>query len=177
MNMQRLAIDMDEVIADANHRFFSWYERDFNVKIEAGVVHGKHLRDAVPPEHQARVRGYPHVEGFFKDLPVMPGSQEVLLELSKKYEIFIASAAIEFKTSLVHKLEWLEIHFPFISWQNIVFCGDKSIVNADYLIDDHVRNFAGFRGQGILFSAPHNQNETWSPCVNDWYEVADMLLK
>lgn len=144
--MKRIAIDMDEVIADANHRAYEWYERDFNIRIAQDMVAGKYLRDAVPPDHRAKVMQYPHTEGFFKDLPVMPDSQDVILELSKKYEIFIASAAMEFKTSFVHKFEWMKEHFPFIPWTHIVFCGDKSIINADYLIDDHVRHFAHFKG-------------------------------
>ena len=45
-------------------------------------------------------------------------------------------------------------HFPFIPEKNIVFCGDKRVVDADYLIDDEAKHFAGFRGTGILFSAP-----------------------
>jgi len=174
--MQRIAIDMDEVIADANQRFFDWYERDFNLRIEEHLITGKYLRDVVPADHRATVIKYPHTEGFFKDLPVMADSQEVISELSKKYEIFIASAAMEFKTSLVHKLEWLKEHFPFIPWTNIVFCGDKSIIHADYLIDDHVRHFKHFKGQGILFTSPHNMNESWNPRVNSWRQVAELLL-
>ena len=54
--------------------------------------------------------------GFFKDLPVIADSKEVLFELSKKYELFIASAAMEFKYSLLHKHEWMTTHFPFIPW-------------------------------------------------------------
>ncbi len=83
---------------------------------------------------------------------------------------------MEFKYSLLHKHEWLAEHFPFIPWKNIVFCGDKSIINADYLIDDHAHHFKHFRGQGILFSSPHNLNEDWNPRVNNWKEVAGLLL-
>jgi 5'-nucleotidase len=175
--MPRIAIDMDEVIADTTQQMFNWYERDFNLKFELERMQGKHLKDAVPTEHRLHVQQYPHTEGFFKEIPVMPGSQEALLKLSQKYEIFIASAAMEFKTSLVHKLEWMGAHFPFISWKNIVFCGDKSIINADYLIDDHVRNFKGFAGKGILFNAPHNYNELWPHRVNNWQEVEEFFLK
>jgi len=174
--MQRIAIDMDEVIADAYHRFFEWYERDFNDRLDPDLCRGKYLRDVVPADQRTHVMKYAHTDGFFKDLPVMPDSQEVILALSKKYEIFIASAAMEFKTSLVHKLEWMNEHFPFIPWNNIVFCGSKSIINADYLIDDHIRNFKGFEGQGILFTSPHNVHEAWSPRVNNWQEVAALLL-
>lgn len=174
--MERIAIDMDEVIADANHRFYEWYERDFNIRITDEQIHGKYMRDIVHADHREKVIQYLHTDGFFKDLPVMADSQQVIQELSKKYEIFIASAAMEFKTSFVHKYEWLHEHFPFIPWTHIVFCGNKSILDADYLIDDHARHFKHFRGQGILFSSPHNLNESWNPRVNNWKEVADMLL-
>jgi len=167
---------MDEVIADANHRFFDWYKRDFDLTITEEQMRGKHFREIVPESHREKVFQYPHTEGFFQNLPVMADSQQVIYDLSKKYELFIASAAMEFKYSLLHKHEWLSEHFPFIPWKNIVFCGDKSIINADYLIDDHVHHFKHFRGQGILFSSPHNLNEGWNPRVNSWKEVAGLLL-
>ena len=38
--------------------------------------------------------------------------------------------------------------------QNIVFCGDKSIIRADFMIDDNIPNLKAFVGQGIVFTAP-----------------------
>jgi 5'(3')-deoxyribonucleotidase len=70
----------------------------------------------------------------------------------------------------------MKAHFPFIPWTHIVFCGDKSIIRADYLIDDRSRHFKHFMGQGILFTSPHNVHETWTPRVNNWQEVAALLL-
>ena len=65
------------------------------------------------------------------------------------------------------KFRWLQRHFPFIPPSHIVFCGDKSIVDADYLIDDRSRHFTRFKGEPLLFSAPHNAGETairaWRP--------------
>lgn len=172
--MKRIAIDMDEVIADANHRFSEWYERDYKIKINHEP--GKYFRECVPPDHHDIVRQYIFTEGFFKDMKVIEDSQEVVEKLSKKYELFITTAAMEFPTSFVHKYEWLKQHFPFIPWTHIVFCGDKSILNADYLIDDHAYHFKKFTGQGILFTSPHNLNEKWNPRVNNWKEVERMLL-
>ena len=57
-----------------------------------------------------------------------------------------------------------------------MFCGDKSILNADYLIDDNAYNFDGFRGEGLLFDAPHNALEMRYRRVRGWQEVADILL-
>jgi 5'(3')-deoxyribonucleotidase len=174
--MKRIAIDMDEVIADANLRIIDWYERDFSRRITFEELHGKSFMDVVLPEHRPKIREYLHTDGFFKDMAVIENSQEVIAELSKKYEIFITTAAMEFPTSFVHKYEWMKEHFPFIPWSHIVFCGDKSIINADYLIDDRSRHFKHFRGQGILFTSPHNVLEDWNPRVNNWKEVADLLL-
>jgi 5'(3')-deoxyribonucleotidase len=57
----------------------------------------------------------------------------------------------------------------------MVFCGDKNVVNADILIDDRSRHFAGFRGKGILFTAPHNVAETQHLRANNWNEVLEIL--
>ena len=57
-----------------------------------------------------------------------------------------------------------------------MFCGDKSILRAEYLIDDMPRYLRAFDGQGILFSAPHNVGETGFPRVENWLEVEEYLL-
>lgn len=176
MAKQRIAIDMDEVMADSIGRFFEWYERDHLIKLELDKLHGKRVHEIVGDDHRDLVRAYPHQEFFFKDLKVMPDSQEVIRRLSERYEIFIATAAMEFQYSFVDKYNWLKTHFEFIPWRNFVFCGDKSIINADFLIDDHSFNFNGFRGEGILFTAPHNVHETGHRRVNTWREVEAMFL-
>jgi 5'(3')-deoxyribonucleotidase len=62
-------------------------------------------------------------------------------------------------------------HFPFIAPSRIVFCGDKSIIDADYLIDDQPRHFARFKGRALLFSAPHNAADTRYERVGSWADV------
>jgi 5'(3')-deoxyribonucleotidase len=57
-----------------------------------------------------------------------------------------------------------------------VFCGDKSILLADYLIDDTFRHLERFKGQGILFSAPHNAAVTGFRRVASWREIEDFFL-
>jgi len=75
------------------------------------------------------------------------------------------------------KFRWLREHFSFIPTSNIVFCGDKEIIDADYLIDDRSRHFARFRGTGILFTAPHNADERGYLRANNWNEVLGILMK
>lgn len=169
--MKRLAIDMDEVVADAYGRFFEWYERDYGIRIDPASTYGKRAHEVVAPEHREIVRNYPFQPGFFVDLPVMEGAVEVIRELNERFEVFFVSAAMQFKHSLFEKSEWLDQHFPFIKWPYRVFCGYKYIIDADYLIDDHVFNLKTFKGQGILYTSPHNVHQNGYPRVNNWAEV------
>ena len=78
---------------------------------------------------------------------------------------------MEFRNSFEDKYDWLQQHFPFIHWKNVIFCGDKSIIDADYMIDDHVFNLKTFKGHGILFTASHNIHESAYTRVNNWLDV------
>ncbi|MDF9794800.1 5'(3')-deoxyribonucleotidase [Catalinimonas alkaloidigena] len=80
-------------------------------------MHGKFLEQAIKAEHSQVVREYLFEADFFKDLEVMPESEEVIRAMHKRYEIFIVSAAMEFPDSLWHKYNWLQ-EYPFLRWKN-----------------------------------------------------------
>ncbi|MHB1922040.1 MAG: 5' nucleotidase, NT5C type [Chitinophagaceae bacterium] len=174
--METLAIDMDEVIADPTSRLVDWYERDFGIRLTEDQLLGKHVREAVPSQHAPIIFSYLNTPGFFQDLPVLRDSKEVLEELQKKYQLFIVSAALEFPNSLKDKVDWLKLHFPFISWQQICLCGNKGIIQTDIMVDDHSRNFKFFKGRKILFTAHHNIFEQGYERVNNWEEASKILL-
>lgn len=167
---------MDEVLADTLAQFIRYYNEEHGAAFTKQSVEGKKFCDAVPQEHKEKVQGYPLNPGFFRDIPVMSQSQDTVAALSESYEVFIATAAMEYPTSFAPKYEWLKKHFPFIQDSHIVFCGDKSIVCADYLIDDSPRHFSRFKGEGILFTASHNIREERYYRVNNWEEVRRKFL-
>jgi 5'(3')-deoxyribonucleotidase len=173
--MARIAIDMDGVMADTAQQFINYYEQRYGVKIDRESLNGHPEADGFPHE-KGIIRSFLFEPGFFRTKPVIKDSQEVIKALYDKHEVFIVSAAIEFPGSLTEKLDWLQEHYPFISWQNIVFCGSKTIVQADYMIDDHVKNLQHFKGEALMFTAPHNINETAYKRVNSWEEVGKLLL-
>jgi len=171
--MERIAVDMDGVLADTIEQFFQFDERDFGRRRRMEEIIGKPESVGFP-----NARKYVHTKDFFRTAPVMKESKAILSNLNERYEIFIVSAAVEFPQSLSEKYEWLSEHFPFISWQQIVFCGSKTIVEADIMIDDHFKNLDPFKGQTILFSQPHNllQHSNKHRRVESWSEIADILL-
>jgi 5'(3')-deoxyribonucleotidase len=167
---------MDEVIADAVSEHLLRYNREFSERVTTADLKGKWLFDIVSIDRHAALEGYLRSDDFFAVLDVMPHSQRVLRDLQKHYEIFIATAAMEVPTSFGAKYEWLGRHFPFIAPSHIVFCGDKSILKADYLIDDNPRQLQRFAGEGILFNAHHNVNVTGYRRVNDWLDIERLFL-
>ncbi len=167
---------MDEVIADAVAEHLLRYNRDHEDQITKEDLHGKWLWDVVALDRHPKLEEYLRSEDFFAVLDVMPESQRVIEALQKKYEVFIATAAMEVPTSFAAKYMWLGRHFPFIPPSHIVYCGDKGILRADYLIDDNPRQLRRFEGEGILYSSPHNVNVTGYKRVNDWLEVETLFL-
>ncbi len=166
---------MDEVLADPLHKFIQLYHRDFGIPLDLRLEAGNEIYHHVPEHINHKWHDYINEKGFFRDLPVIEGSVEAVKKLQEKHEVYIVSAAMEFRNSLEDKLDWLADHFPFISWKNIVFCGEK-IVNVDVMIDDRAKNFSNFKGRPLLFTSPHNLLLTQYERVNNWQEALEKLL-
>jgi 5'(3')-deoxyribonucleotidase/uncharacterized protein with PQ loop repeat len=172
----RIAIDMDEVMADALAEHIRRYNALFGARFATGDLCGRRLEDCVPPSRREAVEAMLDAS-FFTDLAVMPDSQEVIRELAARHDVFIVTAAMDVPSSFDAKFRWLQRHFPFIPPAQIVFCGDKGIIDVDYLIDDCARHFAGFKGRPLLFSAPHNAAESRYPRVDSWKAVREVFAQ
>jgi 5'(3')-deoxyribonucleotidase/uncharacterized protein with PQ loop repeat len=170
----RIAIDMDEVMADALGEHIRRYNEAFGAAVTREELHGRHLEEYVPA-HQRRAVEALLDASFFAGLEPMPGCIEVVRDLTERYDVFIVTAAMDVPCSFEAKYQWLRRHFPFIPPSQIVFCGDKCIVDADYLIDDRARHFARFKGKPVLFSAPHNALEARFPRVASWAEIEQLF--
>lgn len=173
----RIAIDMDEVIADTLGHVLSAYNEAFGETLTMKDLETHRLEDLVPDDRREALSRLVLAPGFFRTIPVVPHSQEVVRALTARYEVFIATAAMEVPTSFADKFEWLDEHFPFIPPSHRVFCGDKGVLDVDYLIDDSARQFANFRGTPLLFSAPGNREEKGYLRVATWEDVRHLLLK
>lgn len=167
---------MDEVMADAIAEHLLRYNRDYEEQLTVADLEGKWLWQVVSSDRHNALEAYLRSEDFFENLAVMPDSQRVLQRLQQNYEVFIATAAMEIPTSFAQKYRWLEKHFPFIPPAQIVYCGDKGILRADYLIDDNPRQLRRFEGTGILYSSPHNATVTGFKRVKNWLEVEKLFL-
>ncbi|WP_162632687.1 MULTISPECIES: 5'-3'-deoxyribonucleotidase [Paraliobacillus] len=166
---------MDDVLADPLSKHLEIFNKRYDERISMQDLRGKYLTE-IRPQLEEEIISILNEPNFFRDLGVIEDSQEVLKELTQYYEVFIVTAAMELPTSFSAKYEWLKQHFSFLNPNHFVFCGDKSIVDADYLIDDNPKHFKRFKGQGILFNSPYNIYETGYYRVNNWKEVRSYFL-
>ena len=147
-----LFVDMDEVIADTYGAHIELYNAEFNGELTTELCSGSEVWRMVPEAHQDSVRKHATRRGFFRNLKLIPGSQEILSKLASKHEVYIASAAMQFPNSLEEKSEWLDEYFPFIPWQNRILCGHKHVLKGDILIDDSFsRGQPDFEGKWMHF--------------------------
>ncbi|WP_218047308.1 5' nucleotidase, NT5C type [Staphylococcus pasteuri] len=175
MSRKKIAIDMDEVLADTLGAIIDAVNERANLGITVESLNGQKLKHVIP-EHDGLVTEILREPGFFRHLKVMPNAQEVVEKLNQQYDVYIATAAMDVPTSFHDKYEWLLEHFPFLDPQHFVFCGRKNIINADYLIDDNPRQLAIFEGESIMYTAVHNVNNDDYRRVIGWKEVEDLFL-
>jgi len=174
--MERVLVDMDEVIADPMGEMISWYRKEYSLGVDYHAMLGGSWIKGFPQQHQGIIRERLMSPGFFRHLPVMADSIEVLKKMNEVYEVFIVSAATEFPNSLKDKLEWLLENFPFFSWKQLALCGDKRLVSGDYMIDDHIKNLQHFRGKTYLFTSAHNLDIQGYDRITNWQDAATIFL-
>jgi 5'(3')-deoxyribonucleotidase len=169
---KQILVDMDGVLADVYSQFIKLEKLETGIEINTDDIIGKLESDAFP-------HGDKHVNsiGFFRNAPTIKGSVEGLEYLNNKYKILIVSSATKFPNSLKEKIEWLNEYYPFISWEQMIFCGQKKSIEGDIMIDDHPKNLDTFEGEKIIFTQPHNAliDHFYYKRVNNWTEIFDLL--
>ena len=168
----QVLVDMDGVLADVYGQFIKMEYRDSGIRLNREDLCGKSEEEAFPSFNRL-VREI----GFFRTAPLMEDSVEGLKLLNDKYNVLIVSSATEFPGSLIEKQQWLNEHFPFITWEQMIFCGRKDSIKGDIMIDDHLKNLRYFEGRKVLFSQPHNmcvQDQMYQR-VTGWKDIMEML--
>lgn len=171
--MERLLIDMDGVLANVYAQFIRYVKRDLGITLKLDDLAGVIEREAFVNHDK-----YVHSKYFFRNALPVEDSIETVRALNQKYEVFIISSATEFPPSLTEKMRWIERHFPFIGWEQVILCGRKDILLGDIMIDDHFKNLDNFGGKTLLFTQPHNLGKDPKSHirVSGWKEIGQLLL-
>lgn len=164
---KQILVDMDGVLADVYAQFINYEYKNTGTLMRIEDMDGK------PEFSFPSFRRYVMTPGFFRTAPLISGCVEGLRFLNEHCRVLIVSSATEFPQSLPEKQAWLNEHFPFITWQQMIFCGSKNSIQGDVMIDDHPKNLCHFPGVRIMFPQPHNSRSEVenSIRVSDWKEI------
>ena len=168
-----IAIDMDQVIANMYKKMTVSYNELFNENLtDEEFINAP--QDSLTREQYKALLGAMNEPSYYRDMELLDANAvEVIRELNERFDVYIATAAMEIPGSFTAKYEWLLEHFPFLDPQKFVFCGTKAVIHTDYLIDDSVNQLQAFSGQGILYSMPYNKHVEDYPRVGNWLEVRE----
>ena len=118
----------------------------------------------------AKQGGYTHRPDLhvnFRDLDLIPGAQDALIELNKDFDIFIATTPPWSRPDVwTHKRGWLEEHFPWLK-RKLIFTHRKDLLIGDILIDDtRWRGQPDFKGEWYWFNQDWD-TRNWKACL-EW---------
>ena len=182
---KRIMVDMDDVITTGG--FLHLINEYLKTNYTEDYFESFNMQDIVTNKDEFFKWFKTH--NMYDYCSLTPNVYEVLEKLSKNYEIFIGTSYIirdiikDTAFLLPQKYEFLINTFPFINPNNIIFLGNKRVLNCDIKIDDRIDNLDGAKTK-ILFTAWHNKNISKDELnskdikrANNWKEIENIFLK
>jgi 5'-nucleotidase len=161
----RVLIDMDGVIADFERGFLERWKHKHPDKPYVPLEQRNtfFILQQYPPEFRDLIREVFRTPGFFRDLPAIPGGAEALVDMAANgIEVFICTTPFrDYRNCVLEKYEWVDRHLGGKWVERIILTPDKTIVDADYLIDDKptITGGANPRWTHILYDDARNRSE------------------
>jgi len=164
INKMRFLIDMDGVLSDFDGEFLKrWRERypdKFYVPLAERTTF--YVKQQYPDELKPLVSEIVWAPGFFRDMMPVDGGKEALTEMrSMGHEVFICTSPLTtYQNCVLEKFEWVDRVLGSQWVSNIILTKDKTLVKADYLIDDKP-NITGVENtpdwEHIVYDQPYNR--------------------
>jgi 5'(3')-deoxyribonucleotidase len=173
---ERIAIDMDEVIADFVSKHLALYDAEFGESLTADDLRGRKLRELVVEERRPRLETYLTADDFFGDLGVVEGSQRVISDLTERYEVFVTTAAMDLPDLLRRQVPVAEGALPVRAGEQHSLLRRQGHHRGRL---PHGRQRPPLRAlprRRHPLHRPHNVEENRYRRVNDWQDVREKFL-
>lgn len=140
--MLKVAVDADGVIVNLSEPWLRRYNELYNDNMTQDVFMSDwEVHERAKCGH--KVYDIFSEEGFFRNLPALPGAIQALetLQRDERIDLFVVTAASGRPTVAKEKFEWFEKHCPFLNVKKqVILCNRKDLIATDILIDDYARN-------------------------------------
>ena len=152
-----ILIDMDDTIEDLVPAWVAWLNKKYGLMVDYNSVYDWNMSLTFPQLTKEQIREPLSLEDFWKTVKPKPDAIKYIQKLLEDgYKIKIVTAS--YYNTLTYKVEHVLFkYFPFITWEDVIVCYDKSIIKGTCLIDDGFHNLIGFSGNRILFDTSYNK--------------------
>ncbi len=180
MNKKKtLLLDLDDTLNQLLPTWLKFYNHDYKDNLQLEDIKTWDIYNYVKPSCGKKIYEYLLLPDLFRDLGIQPHAYEVTKWLQQYVNIYIVTAYID--KTCVDKVVWMKKHLPHIDTKNIVFCNDKSLLKAQYIIDDGAHNILDYHktnpcGLPIIFDKPWNRDlKNKFIRVKDWLELKEVF--
>ena len=182
-----IALDVDGVVADLHVEWLRRYNRDFDDDLTTADVTAWSIQDFVKPEAKDRIFDYLGEPDLYDRVPPVSGAQWGVKTLRGwGHRVFFATSCVQGMTD--PKWQWLIKNGFFVkpyaySQADLVMVSDKTLLNADLLIDDrdrHVEEWIDTGRRAVIFTQPYNtgmeerlpsNRSLWFTRCDNWIEI------
>ncbi|KAL5018336.1 hypothetical protein ScPMuIL_004058 [Solemya velum] len=194
-NSLRVLLDLDQVLADFEGYFLELFRQKYpeHPFIPLEKRKGFHLTEQykhLHPDAVEKTREIYHAEGFFYNLPEIPGACSAAKEMAAMdgVDVFICtSPMLTNEHCFVEKIRWVNDHLG-PEWRGrTIITRDKTIANGHILIDDNLKILGACARptwDHVVFRACHNRDaklrgrsvlENWTD--GSWRDLIEDYLK
>ena len=174
-----IAVDVDGPTADLHSEWLRLYNQDYDDDMTVEDITQWEMPPLVKPECGVKILDYLDIPTLYDNIKPTKGAFEGIeyLRALGHRIVFNSSCVIDRSDE---KLHWLIKH-GFVKSTNKYFFNDwmvvtdKSLINADILIDDRPKNIKDFKGLGILFDEPYNQGVLCDARLKSWKNIPDVI--
>ncbi len=189
IDLKRIMIDMDDTITIDG--YINIVNKFLKTNYTYDDIPAYWVDEIVPEKKLPKYLDYFYNKiNIYDYVKINEGAIEVIEELTKYYEVVICSAYTDYRyiedcvNIVTFKHKWLLKNLPSINPDNFIFTSNKECIKAEIKIDDKINNLEGDAEVKLLMTAYHNKNITKEELkekniirVNDWNDVAEILLK
>lgn len=172
---------MDGVIADFEKGFLdTWVKKHPSRRyIPLAQRTTPYPRDQYPKKFRRDVEAVYTAKGFYSNLSPISGSQKALEEMTRRgAQVYLCTSPLSDNPHCAsEKLLWVQRHFGKDVKKRTIITKDKTLIKADYLIDDapEVKGIEKPEWEHIVYAQPYNQESphrklTW----DNWREVLEI---
>jgi 5'(3')-deoxyribonucleotidase len=162
----RIGVDLDNVLNNLNVEWINTYNMLNDDSLTIDDINSWDIHKYTKNDKEI----YTYLNNdLFTRLKPLPHSIEATKNIMKHHELYIVTAT--YPNTIEVKMNWLHYYFPHVSYNNVIICQRKDLVNVDLLIDDSPFNIMSFPKDVIIMDYAWNRDVNKGYRLKDWYEI------